>query len=82
MIKYKVFVSTCSDVNMLDKEKKKCDALDLPKKWSKFDEIEAESLDDAFDNYCKTQKFNDFINCNYGEIHYFYLENGIPVLYK
>lgn len=48
MSRFKVFVSTCRDVDTLYKAREKCIALDSPNKWSDFSEIEADNLEDAF----------------------------------
>ena len=82
MSRFKVFVSTCRDVDTLYKAREKCIALDSPNKWSDFSEIKADNLEDAFQVFYKTDIFNEFIDNNSGEIFRYYLEDGAPVLYE
>ena len=82
MEKFKIFVSTCKDVKTLNKAQMDCFALDLPNKWSDLYEVEAESLEDAFNFFYETEIFKSFINNNYGKIYNYYLEKGEPILFK
>ena len=79
---YKVFVSTCEDVKTMYKTKARCDALELPYKWSPLFETKADSLDDAFKALSESDIYKDFVNQNYGDVHFYYLVNGEPTFYK
>lgn len=82
MNKYKAFVSTCKSVEELNKARIACHALELPKPWSDFCEVEAENLDDAFEQFYDTEQFREFADNHQGTFYGFYLENGAPTLYE
>ena len=61
-------------VEKLEEAKNRSIALDMPKPYSNFEIVEADSLSDACEAFTKTEAFKAFAENNTGELFFYYLD--------